>query len=109
MCRNAQFDVILQGQCCAAGSRTFVHERVYDEFVEKSKARALKRNVGDPFRSGVEQGPQVCRSWELVVITYQSRVLSLIITMSDNGYIEISVYQNGVDIRLNQNQFCLIN
>ena len=35
------------------------HERVYDEFVEKSKARALKRVVGDPFRSGVEQGPQV--------------------------------------------------
>eukprot|EP00494_Astrolonche_serrata_P023931 UN24189 len=48
-----------QGQCCCAGSRTFVHERVYDEFVEKSKARALKRVVGDPFRKGVEQGPQI--------------------------------------------------
>jgi len=32
---------------------------VYDEFVEKSKARALKRVVGDPFRKGIEQGPQV--------------------------------------------------
>lgn len=48
-----------QGQCCCAGSRTFVHERIYDEFVEKSKARALKRVVGDPFRKGVEQGPQI--------------------------------------------------
>ncbi|XP_010928601.1 aldehyde dehydrogenase family 2 member B7, mitochondrial [Elaeis guineensis] len=48
-----------QGQCCCAGSRTFVHERVYDEFVEKAKARALKRIVGDPFRQGVEQGPQI--------------------------------------------------
>lgn len=48
-----------QGQCCCAGSRTFVHEKVYDEFVEKSKARALRRVVGDPFRSGIEQGPQV--------------------------------------------------
>ncbi|RLN09817.1 aldehyde dehydrogenase family 2 member B7, mitochondrial-like [Panicum miliaceum] len=48
-----------QGQCCCAGSRTFVHERVYDEFVEKSKARAMKRVVGDPFRNGVEQGPQI--------------------------------------------------
>jgi len=47
------------GQCCCAGSRTFVHESIYDEFVEKSKARALKRVVGDPFMSGVEQGPQV--------------------------------------------------
>lgn len=32
---------------------------MYDEFVEKSKARALKRIVGDPFKKGVEQGPQV--------------------------------------------------
>lgn len=49
----------LQGQCCCAGSRTLVHESIYEEFVEKSKARALKRVVGDPFRNGVEQGPQV--------------------------------------------------
>ncbi|KAI8018831.1 hypothetical protein LOK49_LG04G02055 [Camellia lanceoleosa] len=48
-----------QGQCCCAGSRTFVHERVYDEFLEKSKARALRRVVGDPFKKGVEQGPQI--------------------------------------------------
>ncbi|XP_062228661.1 benzaldehyde dehydrogenase, mitochondrial-like [Phragmites australis] len=48
-----------QGQCCCAGSRTFVHERVYDEFVEKSKACALNRVVGDPFKKGVVQGPQI--------------------------------------------------
>ncbi|XP_037449929.1 aldehyde dehydrogenase family 2 member B7, mitochondrial-like [Triticum dicoccoides] len=48
-----------QGQCCCAGSRTFVHESVYDEFVEKSKARAQRRVVGDPFKKGVEQGPQI--------------------------------------------------
>ncbi|RZB45929.1 Aldehyde dehydrogenase family 2 member B7, mitochondrial [Glycine soja] len=48
-----------QGQCCCAGSRTFVHESIYDEFVEKAKARALKRVVGDPFKNGVEQGPQI--------------------------------------------------
>ena len=49
----------LQGQCCCAGSRTFVHESIYDEFVEKAKARALRRTVGDPFKAGIEQGPQV--------------------------------------------------
>ncbi|WJX88641.1 Aldehyde dehydrogenase 2 member B4, mitochondrial [Trifolium repens] len=48
-----------QGQCCCAGSRTFVHERIYDEFLEKSKERALRRVVGDPFKKGVEQGPQI--------------------------------------------------
>ncbi|KAL4584951.1 hypothetical protein LXL04_009564 [Taraxacum kok-saghyz] len=48
-----------QGQCCCAGSRTFVHERVYDEFIEKSRARAQSRTVGDPFQQGIEQGPQI--------------------------------------------------
>lgn len=48
-----------QGQCCCAGSRTFVHESIYDEFLEKAKERALRRVVGDPFKNGVEQGPQV--------------------------------------------------
>lgn len=69
ICEDADVDAAVElahfalffnmGQCCAAGSRTFVHESIYDEFVEKSKIRALKRVVGDPFRSGVEQGPQV--------------------------------------------------
>ncbi|KAJ0010332.1 hypothetical protein Pint_33499 [Pistacia integerrima] len=45
-----------QGQCCWAGSHTYVHEPVYDEFVEKSKARAIKRINGDPFKKGIEQG-----------------------------------------------------
>ncbi|KAF8390385.1 hypothetical protein HHK36_024911 [Tetracentron sinense] len=48
-----------QGQCCCAGSRTYVHESIYDEFLEKAKARAMRRVVGDPFRKGVEQGPQI--------------------------------------------------
>ena len=30
-----------------------------DEYVEKAKAQCLSRVVGDPFRKGVEQGPQI--------------------------------------------------
>ncbi|HEX3742431.1 MAG TPA: aldehyde dehydrogenase family protein, partial [Bryobacteraceae bacterium] len=37
-----------QGQCCCAGSRVFVEEKVYDEFVERSTERAKRRTVGDP-------------------------------------------------------------
>ncbi|KAM0961873.1 hypothetical protein ACFX2I_021074 [Malus domestica] len=44
-----------QGQCCCAGSRTFVHEKVYDEFTEKARAHAERRVVGDPSKGGVEQ------------------------------------------------------
>ena len=31
----------------------------FDELVENAKARCLSRAVGDPFRKGVEQGPQI--------------------------------------------------
>ena len=48
-----------QGQACCAGSRLFVEEKCYDEFVEKSVARARSRIVGDPFDSNTEQGPQI--------------------------------------------------
>jgi aldehyde dehydrogenase (NAD+) len=48
-----------QGQCCCAGSRVFVEEKAYDEFVDRSAARANARTVGDPFDPKTEQGPQV--------------------------------------------------
>ena len=47
------------GQCCTAGSRLFVEEKAYDEFVERSVERAKRRTVGNPFDPSVEQGPQI--------------------------------------------------
>lgn len=47
------------GQCCCAGSRTFVEEKIYDEFVERSAERARQRKYGNPFDMNNEQGPQV--------------------------------------------------
>lgn len=48
-----------QGQCCCAGSRTYVQESIYNEFVERSVEKAKKRVVGNPFSLQTEQGPQV--------------------------------------------------
>jgi aldehyde dehydrogenase (NAD+) len=48
-----------QGQCCCAGSRLFVEEKVHDQFVEKMVKKAKSRKVGDPFDPLTEQGPQV--------------------------------------------------
>lgn len=48
-----------QGQCCCAGSRIFVHEKIYNEFVERSVEVAKKIKVGDPFDAKTDQGPQV--------------------------------------------------
>ena len=55
---NVGFTAV-QGQCCTAGSRTFVHESIYDEFVKRAVKRAAEKAVGDPFDENTEQGPQV--------------------------------------------------
>lgn len=47
------------GQCCCAGSRLFVEEPLYKDFVEASVERAKKLKVGDPFDGSTGQGPQV--------------------------------------------------
>jgi acyl-CoA reductase-like NAD-dependent aldehyde dehydrogenase len=47
------------GQCCCAGSRVFVHEKIYDSFLEKSIAAASKRKVGNPLNADTDQGPLV--------------------------------------------------
>lgn len=48
-----------QGQCCVAGSRIFVEEPIYDEFVRRSVERAKKYVLGNPLAPGIQQGPQV--------------------------------------------------
>jgi len=68
--REAHFALFFnQGQVCCAASRLYVHESVYDEFVQKSVALAKKRTVGDPF-TDVEQGPQVNESQFKKVLNY---------------------------------------
>ena len=68
MCPDADLDNAVEvahqalfynmGQCCTAGSRTFVHRNIYSKFVEKAKKRAETKVVGDPFDEATEQGPQ---------------------------------------------------
>jgi aldehyde dehydrogenase (NAD+) len=48
-----------QGQCCCAGSRLFVEEKVHGEFVRRLVDRAKRQKVGDPFDPATTQGPQV--------------------------------------------------
>ncbi len=48
-----------QGQCCIAGSRLFVQEGIYDEFVKRTIEVSKNRKVGNPLEKDTEQGPQV--------------------------------------------------
>ncbi len=59
-----------QGQACCAGSRLYVEESAYDEFVEKSVARARRRTVGDPLDANTEQGPQIDETQFAKVMSY---------------------------------------
>jgi aldehyde dehydrogenase (NAD+) len=57
---GAEFGLFFnQGQCCCAGSRLFVEEKVHEEFVDKIVKRAKARRLGDPFDPATTQGPQV--------------------------------------------------
>jgi aldehyde dehydrogenase (NAD+) len=48
-----------QGQCCCAGSRLFVEDKIHDQLVEKLVKKAKSQKVGDPFDMETTQGPQV--------------------------------------------------
>ncbi|XP_060073232.1 retinal dehydrogenase 2-like [Ylistrum balloti] len=48
-----------QGQCCTAGSRTYVQEEIYEDFKDRLVNRAKARSVGDPFDPQFESGPQI--------------------------------------------------
>jgi aldehyde dehydrogenase (NAD+) len=48
-----------QGQCCCAGSRVFVEEKVHDKLIDKLTSMNKARKIGDPFDPATEQGAQV--------------------------------------------------
>ena len=47
------------GQSCCSIERIYVHERVYDDFVDGVRAETLKYVLGDPRDSGTNIGPMV--------------------------------------------------
>src|SRR5690606_32755953 len=59
-----------QGQCCCAGSRVFVEEKIHSEFVERLVERAKNRKVGDPFDPETMQGPQVDQAQFDKILSY---------------------------------------
>ncbi|KAJ9131656.1 Aldehyde dehydrogenase [Pleurostoma richardsiae] len=60
-----------QGQICTATSRILVHEKVYNDFVEKFKKTVQEISVvGDPFEESTFQGPQVTKAQYERVLGY---------------------------------------
>ncbi|MDR3097318.1 MAG: NAD-dependent succinate-semialdehyde dehydrogenase [Paraburkholderia sp.] len=47
------------GQTCVCTNRFYVHDKVYDAFVEKLAAASRKIKVGSGFEAGINQGPLI--------------------------------------------------
>ena len=59
-----------QGQKCSACSRAIVHERVYDSFLEKLKARAGKIRTGSPEDPQYYMGPVISAGAKKSILGY---------------------------------------
>ncbi|TDH67252.1 hypothetical protein CCR75_004138 [Bremia lactucae] len=58
--KQSQLGLFLNaGQVCISGSRVYVQEGIYDEFVRRSGEAASAMKIGDPSDLSVEHGPQI--------------------------------------------------
>src|SRR5882762_9581028 len=59
-----------QGQKCSACSRAIVHEKLYDEFLERLRARTEKTTIGSTEKREVFLGPVVSARAEKTILEY---------------------------------------
>jgi aldehyde dehydrogenase (NAD+) len=93
------------GQCCTAGSRLFVEEKIREEFVERLAEKAKQRKVGDPLDPTSEQGPQVSQEQLDKILGYVklgekqgARLMTGGQRIGDKGYfVEPTIFDNVKD------------
>src|SRR5947209_9147336 len=68
-----------QGQACLAGSRLFVHESIWDDFLKRLTARVRSIRIGNPLEEATQLGPLTSKD-------HQKRVL---------GYVDIAKGEGG--------------
>ena len=61
------------GQCCEAGSRLLLPEKLYDEFIEKLIAKTQKMKLGDPKLEMTDMGPVISRKQQDRILGYISK------------------------------------
>ena len=59
-----------QGQVCCAGSRVFIQEGIFDEFLAKLKATFEDVKVGDPTDPQTQLGAQIYKKQQEKVLSY---------------------------------------
>lgn len=58
------------GQCCVAGSRLILTNKIYDEVVERLKNKLAKMKIGDPMDKETDIGPLVSEKQQKRVLDY---------------------------------------
>jgi len=59
-----------QGQCCEAGTRLFLPEKIHDEFVRRIVEKTGKMKVGDPKDATTDIGPLISEKQRQRVMSY---------------------------------------
>jgi acyl-CoA reductase-like NAD-dependent aldehyde dehydrogenase len=59
-----------KGEVCSAGSRLLVHEKIYDEFLNRLAERARKMRVGNPLDPQTEMGSQISQAQLDTILSY---------------------------------------
>jgi aldehyde dehydrogenase (NAD+) len=93
------------GQCCTAGSRLFVEQKIHRDFVDRLTAKAKQRKLGDPLDSATEQGPQVSQEQMDKILGYvekgQKQGAKLLTGGKRSGakgfFVEPTVFDNAKD------------
>jgi aldehyde dehydrogenase (NAD+) len=93
------------GQCCTAGSRLFVEDKIRQDFVERLAEKAKQRKVGDPLDPKTEQGPQVSQDQMDKILGYiqlgekrGARLMTGGQRIGDKGYfVEPTIFDNVKD------------
>jgi aminomuconate-semialdehyde/2-hydroxymuconate-6-semialdehyde dehydrogenase len=67
-----------QGEICLCGSRVFVEEKIYPEFVERFTAAARRLRVGDPLDPATDQGA-------LISAAHRDKVLGYVRLAAEEG------------------------
>ncbi|MEC5424083.1 aldehyde dehydrogenase family protein [Virgibacillus sp. C22-A2] len=84
------------GQSCEARSRMFVHESIYDEFMEQFIAKTEKLQVGDPFDKGTHLGSIISKEQLEIIDGYVQSAKEDGATIATGGKVaEIEGFENG--------------
>jgi betaine-aldehyde dehydrogenase len=83
-----------QGEVCTNGTRVFVHESVYDQFLEQLKTRTEKLVIGDPLNLATQVGALISKPHLNKVLAAIEAAKSSSAQLLVGGY---QVTENGLD------------